>query len=76
MQPVRAVFRNFGRFMDGGEGRVTRKYTYKPGMRERVSERMRKMNSDPVFAAAAEKRASLRMRQIHAAARAVSTPKP
>ena len=55
---------------------MTRKYTYKPGMRERVSERMRKMNSDPVFAAAAEKRASLRMRQIHAAARAVSTPKP
>ena len=48
---------------------MTRKYNFKPGMRDRVSERMRRLNSDPVFAAAAEKRASLRMRQIHAAAR-------
>ena len=48
---------------------MRRTYTFKAGMREKVAERMRKLNADPKFADAAQRRASLRMRQIHAAAR-------
>lgn len=47
----------------------TREYKFRPGMRAKVVERMTRLNSDPVFAEKAQKRASLRMRAIHEAAR-------
>ena len=54
---------------------MTRSFNWKPGMREKVAERMRKLNADPVFAEKAARRASLRMRLIHEAARkALATP--
>ena len=49
---------------------MTRPYRYKDSAtRERVAERMRRLNADPVFADKAQRRASLRMRRIHEAAR-------
>lgn len=48
---------------------MTRAYNWKPGMREKVAERMRRLNADPVFADKAQRRASLRMKRIHEAAR-------
>ena len=40
---------------------MTRPYTFKPGMREKVAERMRQRNADPAFAAKIERLASARM---------------
>ena len=48
---------------------MTRPYNFKPGMREKVAERMRQRNADPVFADKAQRRASQRMRAIHEAAK-------
>ena len=48
---------------------MTRPYRYRPGVREKVAERMRRLNADPLFADKAQRRASLRMRRIHELAR-------
>ena len=51
---------------------MTRPYNFKPGVRERVAERMRKLNADPQFADKQQRRSSLRMRRIHELARKAS----
>ena len=48
-----------------------RAYNFKPGEREKAVERMRLRNANPVFAEKAARRASIRMRQIHEAAKAM-----
>ena len=48
---------------------MTRPYRWKPGMREKLSARMSRLNADPTFAEKAARRASIRMRAIHEAAR-------
>ena len=48
---------------------MTRPYKWKPGMREKLSARMSRLNADPKFAEKAARRASIRMRAIHEAAR-------
>lgn len=48
---------------------MTRPYKWKPGMREKLSARMTHLNADPAFAEKAARRASIRMREIHEAAR-------
>ena len=48
---------------------MTRPYNWKPGMREKASAHMMRLNADPVFAEKAARRASIRMRAIHEAAK-------
>lgn len=48
---------------------MTRPYKWKPGMREKASAHMARLNADPAFAEKAARRASIRMRAIHYAAR-------
>ena len=48
---------------------MKRAYKWKPGMREKLSARMSRLNADPAFAEKSARRASIRMRAIHEAAR-------
>lgn len=48
---------------------MTRPYKFRSGMREKVSARMARLNANPAFAEKAARRASIRMREIHEAAR-------
>lgn len=55
---------------------MTREYKWKPGMREKASAHMTRLNADPTFAEKAARRASIRMRAIHEAARSVGVKVP